>query len=237
MDDDAKYLDEFVFIPDEEFEHKKKWVDDNVKSMGWRDGFIHQKIYNELAYKLGILDKIEQTRQRISIDSAQELIKLLHIIGYGGKRIAYWLWKWGYKGISYKAISAHIRINRKNWNKERERFMAELIAARDSIFQTLKKEVMDAEKRTLTILLGNIDKLQDRLETLDPVENKAEYNTTLNQIVKLEERCKSYHGLNELRASWIKGTAEVAIHKGKLEADREPPKALDVGGQTAELME
>lgn len=234
---DINQLDETVFIPDEEYSLKKAWVTENVKCMGWRDNYFHQTIYNELSFNLGILDKVEQTRQKLTVESSKEIIKLLFILGYGTKQTAYWLWKWGYKGISLPVIKSYVRIRRRFWNEERDKFMKELEDAKDRVFQTMKSEVMAREKRTLELLLRNIDSLQDELENLHPVTNKAEYNATFNQIVKLEERCKSYHGLEQYRESYIEATTAIAIHKGKLEAEREPQKTIDVGASKPELME
>lgn len=229
-------LDETVFIPDEEYSLKEAWVKENIKGMGWRDNYHHQTIYNTIAFNLGILDKVEQTRQRLNIDSAQEIIKLLFIVGYGTKQTAYWLWKWGYKGISLQVIQKYVRGKRRFWNEEKQKFMNEIEETKERVFQTMKGEVMSREKETLIILLGNIDDLQKELRTLHPVKDKASYNTTLNQIIKLEERCKSYHGLEEFRNSYIKASTEIAIHKGKLEAEREPVKTIEAGSQKAELM-
>lgn len=230
-------LDETVFIPDEEFAYAQKWVDEKVKSMGWRDNFHHQTIYNELSFKLGVLDKVEQTRSRLTIDSAKEIIKLLFILGYGKKQTAYWLWKWGYRGISLQLIGKYVRGHRRNWNEEKDKFMNELEEAKDKVFQTMKSEIMSREKRTLEILLGNLDTLHKELLSLHPVEDKAQYNTTFNQIVKLEERCKSYHGLEAFREAYVKATTEIAVHKGKLEIDRAPttPAIKDAG--RPEIME
>ena len=229
-------LDETVFIPDEEYSLKEAWVKENIKGMGWRDNYHHQTIYNTIAFNLGILDKVEQTRQRLNIDSAQEIIKLLFIVGYGTKQTAYWLWKWGYKGISLQVIQKYVRGKRRFWNEEKQKFMNEIEETKERVFQTMKGEVMSREKETLIILLGNIDDLQKELRTLHPVKDKASYNTTLNQIIKLEERCKSYHGLEEFRNSYIKASTEIAIHKGKMEAEREPVKTIEAGSQKAELM-
>lgn len=229
-------LDETVFIPDEEYSLKEAWVKENIKGMGWRDNYHHQTIYNTIAFNLGILDKVEQTRQRLNIDSAQEIIKLLFIVGYGTKQTAYWLWKWGYKGISLQVIQKYVRGKRRFWNEEKQKFMNEIEETKERVFQSMKTEVMSREKETLIILLGNIDDLQKELRTLHPVKDKASYNTTLNQIIKLEERCKSYHGLEEFRNSYIKASTEIAIHKGKLEAEREPVKTIEAGSQKAELM-
>lgn len=229
-------LDETVFIPDEEYSLKEAWVKENIKGMDWRDNYHHQSIYNTIAFNLGILDKVEQTRQRLNIESAQEIIKLLFIVGYGTKQTAYWLWKWGYKGISLQVIQKYVRGKRRFWNEERKKFMSEIEETKERVFQAMKGEVMSREKETLIILLGNIDDLQSELRTLHPVKDKASYNTTLNQIIKLEERCKSYHGLEEFRSAYIKASTEVAIHKGKLEAEREPVKTIEAGSQKAELM-
>ncbi len=231
-------LDETVFIPDEEYNLKKEWVEKNIKGMEWRDGYVHQRIYNEVSFKLGILDKIEATRQRMSVDSSKELVKLLHILGYPSKQTAYWLWKWGYKGISLQTIQAYVRINRRHWAKEKEKFMSEIVELKEKLFQSAKEEVMNTERRTMEILLRNIKELQDALESLHPVKDKAEFNSTFNQIVKLEERCKSYHGLEEFRSASIKASTEVAVYKEKAKIDSNPnPQIKDAIETKAELME
>lgn len=231
-------LDETVFIPDEDYTLKKEWVEKNIKGMNWREGFIHQRIYNEVSFKLGILDKIEATRQRISVESSKELIKLLHILGYGGKQTAYWLWKWGYRGISYPTIQAHIRINKRHWAKEKEKFMSEIIELKEKLFQSAKEEVMAAERTTMEILLRNIKELQEELNGLHPVRDKANFNATYNQLVKLEERCKSYHGLEEFRSASIKASTEVAIYKEKSKIDNPGAQPIKNAIDTkAELME
>jgi hypothetical protein len=231
-------LDETVFIPSEEYSLKKEWVEKNIKGMEWRDGYIHQRIYNEVSFKLGILDKIEATRQRMSVDSSKEVVKLLHILGYGSKQTAYWLWKWGYKGISLPTIQAYIRINRRHWAKDKEKFMSEIVELKEKLFQSAKEEVMAAERTTMEILLRNIKKLQESLESLDPVKDKAEFNTTYNQLIKLEERCKSYHGLEEFRSASIKASTEIAVYKEKAKVDSNPnPQIKDAIETKAELME
>lgn len=232
------YLDSTVFIPDEEYTLKKEWVNKNIKGMEWRDGYVHQRIYNEVSFKLGILDKVEAIRQKMSVESSKEITKLLHILGYPTKQIAYWLWKWGYRGISLQTIQAHVRINKRHWAKEKEKFMSEIVELKEKLFQSAKEEVMAAERTTMEILLKNIRSLQESLATLDPVKDKAEFNTTYNQLIKLEERCKSYHGLEEFRSASIKASTEVAIYKEKAKIDTNPnPQIKDAIETKAELME
>jgi DNA-binding transcriptional MerR regulator len=174
----------------------------------------------------------------MSVDSSKEVVKLLHILGYGSKQTAYWLWKWGYKGISLQTIQAYIRINRRHWAKDKEKFMSEIVELKEKLFQSAKEEVMAAERATMEILLRNIKKLQESLESLDPVKDKAEFNTTYNQLIKLEERCKSYHGLEEFRSASIKASTEIAVYKEKAKVDANPnPQIKDAIETKAELMD
>jgi hypothetical protein len=100
----------------------------------------------------------------------------------------------------------------------------ELAKAQQEIFQDMRAEVMAVEKRNLTILLKNLELLNDKLETLDPIDNISEFNTVIKQIERLEKRLKDSHGLDELRRSFIKANEQIVIAEGLKRVEERRPE-------------
>ena len=128
------------FIDEQELLDAREYVNLYIKkNMNWREGFMHRRIYNEVNYRLGVLRKVELARQSITCQSQKEIIKLLYILGYGEKQITFLLYDWGYKGFNVDQVRTHINKQKTNWNKEKEEFMAEIVNAKNSIFQLTRE--------------------------------------------------------------------------------------------------
>jgi len=204
------------FINPSEILDAKEYVNQFIKKeMNWREGFMHRRIYNEVNYRLGILKKVELARQSITCTSQNELIKLLYILGYGEKQITFLLYDWGYKGFTIDQVATRIKKNKYEWNKEKEKFMEEIVEAKNSIFQVMRESVMDTERTTITIYLDKIKTLQEHLNSLDPIEDDQKFRSTVTKIERLQDLVKRSHGIDEMRVASIKVQSEIEIAKAK----------------------
>lgn len=209
-----------VFIDDLELRDIKEWVTKYIKEgMDWKNNFMHRRIYNHINFTLGILRKVELARSTITITSAKELIKLLYILGYGEKQTTYLLYTWGYNSFTINQVASYIKSNYWRWNKEKEELMKQLEEAKNKIFQQMTDELMASERRTIEILLQKKDRLNEKLEQLDPIDNKDEFNICMRQIERIEKKINEAHGVNDLRKSLVKMNEELVIHKGKKSID------------------
>lgn len=204
------------FIDQAELLDAREYVTQYIKkNMNWREGFMHRRIYNEVNHRLGVLRKVEITRQKVTIESQKELIKLLWILGYPEKQIAYLLWEWGYKGFTIDQIRTNINKQKIHWRKEKEDFMNEIVETKNAIFQVMRQTVMESEKSSILIYLDKIKILQDELVELCPIKDRAKVSATVNMIEKLNNLVKGAHGIDEMRTASIKVETEIAIAKGK----------------------
>lgn len=203
------------FIDEQELLDAREYVNLYIKkNMNWREGFMHRRIYNEVNYRLGVLRKVELARQSITCQSQKEIIKLLYILGYGEKQITFLLYDWGYKGFNVDQVRTHINKQKTNWNKEKEEFMAEIVNAKNSIFQLMRESVMDTERTTITIYLEKIQVLQDVLSKTDPIEEDQKFRSIVTKIERLQDLCKESHGIKEWRHASIEVESKIAIAKG-----------------------
>lgn len=217
-------LDE-VFISQEHFDsvlkenREKYWSKEE-----YNKGFGARKLYTQLNYKLGILDKIELYRSKSAPEAIEKISELLFTLGFEDKQICYWIWRLGIPGLNFGSFGHLLARKRSLWKINKFKFMDELQKVRDQVFQNLKKEVMDVEERNLKILLVKLEKLNTALDETDPIEFPTKFNRLLKQITTIEDKLQGAHGLKELRAGFVKATTEIAIHKGKMEAEN--PQAL-----------
>ena len=216
---------EEIFLDIEELKKAEEYVTKNLKAKhDWRNNFLHRRIYNKLNFRLGVLKKVEQARKTLTVSSINDCIKFLYILGYGEKQITYLLFDWGYFGYTLNQVSYYIRRHKVAWEEEKEKLIMELAKAQQEIFQDMRAEVMAVEKRNLTILLKNLELLNDKLEALDPIDNISEFNTVIKQIERLEKRLKDSHGLDELRRSFIKANEQIVIAEGLKRVEERRPE-------------
>ena len=92
--------------------------------------------------------------------------------------------------------------------------MAEIVNAKNSIFQLMRESVMDTERTTITIYLEKIQILQDVLSKTDPIEEDQKFRSIVTKIERLQDLCKESHGIKEWRHASIEVESKIAIAKG-----------------------
>lgn len=225
-----------VFITDEEHDEIKEFVRSKFLSkFDWREGYRHLDIYNRINHKSGILKKLEQCRRDISCTSAEEIIELLYIVGYSHKRIIFLLWEWGFDNINRKIVATHLVRKKFDLKRKRLQFMELITNTKDSIFQDIKSEVMDRERKTADIYLEAIDKLQEALALLDPVKDRLKFVGMSATIDSLQSKLNEYNGIDLARKETIKSHGAVMTAKRikELESDK-PPNLEEQHSKTIE---
>lgn len=205
----------YKLIDEGDIETLKMFRDEAEKAYDF-SGFDHCNLYNRLNYLNGTLHALEATRRDMSIKSAERLIEILYVLGYAYKRIVFVLYEFGYLDFHYRDVMNYIHQKKRSLDIKREKFMAELDSAANDIFQTMKKEVMRAERDNLEIYLAKIEKIQIALRDIDPVEESTKFRRLSAILDNLTETVKKMHGVEAIRDASIEIKKDIA----KAEANR-----------------
>jgi len=135
----------------------------------------------------------------------------------------YCIWKLGYINISFRDLRKYIEQNRRRLEELTEKFMAELNEKRAILFQEKQEEVLALESRNLKIYMDAIVKLQDELESTDPIEFPAKFGRLAKQIENLQEKIAKMHGIEEKRKASIDINKTITIEEMLLKLKNNPP--------------
>lgn len=201
-----------IFITDEKYDKLKDWIKVNLLSkMDWRKNWQHFEIYNRLAFKNKVLEKLEATRRDISCSSLEEVIELLYTLGYSHKRIVFMVWEMGYDNINRSIVKKHIVKRRMELERKRREFMELIIKVKSEIFQDLFENIKETERKTAEIYLNKIKLLQDELEKLDPIAEPSKNGRIIRTIEFLQFKLNEMQGINDMRKATIEVNKEITI--------------------------
>lgn len=162
-------------------------------------GFDHINMYDVENYRMGVLQALERTRRRLSIDSMHSIIDYYYTLGYSKKRILFALFQFGFENFYNRQVDTYIHKNRHRLNTARQNLMNELEMVSKGVYQQMQSQVMESEKRTLEQIMRNIRQLQDELETVNPSTEFKKLERIHSMIEKLEKRAKEMNGIDALR--------------------------------------
>lgn len=199
----------------------------------FQKGWGHNSIYNVTDFKNGTLEALEQTRQKLSCKSAEEIIDILYTLEYSNKRIIYIIWKLGYLNISFRDLRKYLEQNKRRLKESREKYMAELGKKKIQLFQDAQDKVLSAEEKTLNIYLEAIKECQEELENHPKlvIEEPTKFKRLSRTINELQEKIDAMHGVTKKRDASIRINEQLTLlqETKKLESSPVDTPAIENG--------
>lgn len=216
-----------LYMDDDSVKEMKAFLWEKLLSKhDWRESFIHFDIYNKINFDKGYLTKLEAVRRDIGSSSMEAVVDILYTMGYGQKRIIYLLFEWGFPLGNRQVVCAYMRRNKSRLSFERQKFMELIDSAKKEVFAQVHDEVLEAERKSVTVYLTHLNLLIQQLEALDPVSLPSKCRSLRKDIEAIEDRLKEVHGITDVRKAMI----EVATQKQILEfKGTKGAKSLDDG--------
>lgn len=213
---DGKRLQE-LFIGDDEVKVIKQFISENLASKkDWR-AFGHYQIYNSLNnFRNGILKKLQLVRNDISCSTAEEVIELLYIMGYGLKRIIFLTWEMGFLNQTAWTIKRHIKREKFYLNIERQKFVELMAETKKTVFQSCAAEVSLAEERTVKIYIKQLNDLNNELEHIDIQEEHGKARRIRKDIKEITETLLKCHGVDNAREWAVRVAGEKELLREKV---------------------
>lgn len=201
------------------FDESDKELFENVRfalDREFKDGWGHNTVYNIDQFKNGTLDALEGTRRGLACKSAEELIDLLHTLGYADKRVMYIIWKLGYYNISFRDFRKYKRDNKIKLQRLQKEYLEKMNEKKIELFQIRQQEVLQTESKTLSIYLDNIATCQEELKA-DPrmvLDEPSKFKRLTRTIDTLQAQVDAMHAVTKKRDASININMQLAIAEG-----------------------
>lgn len=153
--------------------------------------------------------------------SFHSLIGMLYAIGFSQRDIILTIWRMGIRGIGENQIRKHVNANKFELERERLKFMELIQATKATVFQELQQEIRESEKKSALLYLKAINRLQEELEELDPVDEPSKYNRIVKQIDALQAKVNSMHCIDEFRKATVDTAAKISVLKAMKDIEKE----------------